>query len=121
MRPLCPRCGVLLVALYLLVGCAGQNLEGRWRGPFPFADAKVCVLNIYEDHRFDLACQDHTWLGGGRYARDADNLTLTFAALAHHGRAVSPLPELKVQFVGHGNEVELIGVNRARYGLQRHM
>jgi hypothetical protein len=90
------------------LGCADQNIQGRWRGPFPLEDAKACVLNLYGAQQFDLACQDHTWVGGGRYEDTEDGIQFDFDVLAKRGQRVETLPSLRLDKAQRGNELLLV-------------
>jgi len=110
-----------MALVVVLFGCRGENLSGRWRGPFPLEDAKDCVLNLYSDERFDLACSEHVWLGGGHYHVADDRLSFTFEVLARRENPVARLPKVDAQLVGKGNEIELKITNGDSYKLVRHM
>ena len=104
-----------------IIGCAGQNLPGRWRGPFPLDGARDCVLNLYGDHRFDLACQNRSWIGGGNYRTADDKLTFEFAVLARRDGPIHHPPTVCVDLIAHGNEVTLRGENGQEFNLRRRL
>jgi len=76
-------------------------------GPLPIEDAKACRINIYSDHRFDVACGNLDWVGAGHYETAEDRLTLRFAAWVRRGQVQRRLPELKLSFIGEGNTLKL--------------
>jgi hypothetical protein len=106
----------------LLAGsCAGQQLEGRWRGPFPLTDATECVLNLYANRTFDLACGESNWIGAGRYRRDGDRMRFDFTVLHRNRTPVSRLPVLALSLQGRGNTVVLRNEAGQRFALERRL
>lgn len=102
-------------------GCSGQNLEGRWQGPFPLEDAKACVLNLYKEHQFDLACDGHVWVGEGRYEQMQTSVRFTFSTLVHRDEKLARAPDIEVHLQGRGNAIVLSGANDRKYELTRKM
>jgi hypothetical protein len=121
MTQLWPRRTAMLATICALFGCSGQVVEGRWRGPFPLEDAKVCVLNLYSNRHFDLACGANDWVGSGRYHVDSDKLTFDFELLLHRSERVRPMPVLSLRLEGHGNEITLLNDAGQQYRLSRHV
>lgn len=91
----------------LTLGCTGQNLPGRWRGPFPLDGADAAVLTLYGDRRFDLTCERDRWIGGGTYDRTNESIRFDFGILMHRGEKVPKPPTIECGFEGKGNEIVL--------------
>lgn len=100
-------------------GCRGQDLQGRWVGPFPLSGATDCVLNMYSEDRFDLGCQDRIYLGGGRYHKSGDELEFNFLLLSRREEKLKRVPTVRVRLEGKGNEIVLRLDNGQEYHLHR--
>ena len=103
MSRLCPS----LFLLCLLAGCSGQDLNGRWKGAWPYPDAEDCRTQLSPSGAFELVCASDAWVGVGRYERDSDRLILRFSALANKGEVVKNPAPVEFSFTGRGNEMEL--------------
>jgi hypothetical protein len=97
----------LAIAGILMSGCSGQNLEGRWKGSLPYADAEDCRIKMYSDGRFDLVCAHNAWVGAGRYRRSGNELIFDYVVLTRNGTAIDKPEPLDFTLDGRGNEIRL--------------
>lgn len=87
-----------------MFGCTGQNIEGAWRGPFPFDGAEDCLVKVQNNGSFTLGCREDVWVGAGKWRRQNNRLELDFVLLTHRGEAVRQRGEpLQLRLDGAGN------------------
>jgi len=97
----------LLAAPALLGGCAGQSVEGAWRGPFPLAPDKPCELRLQSDRSAAVECAGGALVGAGRYDWDGTTLEIALTALALDGEKAKPPAPLRFRVEGHGNTLRV--------------
>jgi hypothetical protein len=84
-------------------GCAGQNIEGAWRGPFPLAGARTCELKLQNDRSATIQCDGTAIVGGGRYHWDGSRLEIALSVLTYEGKKVPAPAPFVFKVRGEGN------------------
>jgi hypothetical protein len=103
MSRLCPT----LLLGCLCIGCSGQDVVGRWKGPWPMAGAEDCRTQLKSGSNFELVCAGDSWVGVGRYSKEGDSLKFAFQALASRGEVIKEPQPVEFVFEGRGNEMSM--------------
>jgi len=98
----------LVASAQVELGCAGQNVEGAWRGGLPLDGAESCLIRLGADGTFDASCPKGGILMEGGYRVSGDTFTLESKSYTFQNRAAVSRPVFEFRLEGRGNRMTLV-------------